>query len=125
MVRGIRGATTIGSNTEAEILTETKVLVQAMIDANDIDPDKVAHVLITVTEDVDATFPARVLREFEGWTYVPVVCAREIPVPNSLPLCIRILMTVNTTMKQTDITHIYLNEAVRLRPDLVEKKLSN
>ncbi|NEU31135.1 chorismate mutase [bacterium LRH843] len=118
MVRGIRGATTIEANTEQEIVKETKELVAEMIKENKIEPDDVAHVLITVTEDIDAAFPAKVLREFSGWSYVPVVCAREIPVPGSLPRCIRILMTVNTNTKQDEIGHIYLREAKKLRPDL-------
>lgn len=121
MVRGIRGATTVTKNDEQEIAEKTYELVEEMIKANAIEPDTVAHVLITVTEDIDAMFPARVLREFEGWAYVPVVCAREIPVPNSLPLCIRILMTVNTDVNQEKIKHIYLHEAVKLRPDLLKK----
>ncbi len=121
MVRGIRGATTIAENSEREIVAKTRELVEAMIVANDIEPEAVAHVLITVTDDINATFPAKVLREFDGWKYVPVVCAREIPVPGSLPLCIRILMTVNTDSKQEEIKHIYLHEAKKLRPDLLEK----
>lgn len=122
MVRGIRGATTIVKNTEQEILEVTHELVAQVIAANQIDPNDVAHVLITVTEDIDAAFPAKVLREFEGWSFVPVVCAREIPVPGSLPHCIRLLLTVNTDVKQEEIHHIYLRDAVKLRPDLVEKE---
>ncbi len=118
MVRGIRGATTIAENTEQEIVEATRELVADVIEANQIDPDAVAHVLITVTEDIDAAFPAKVLREFPGWSFVPVVCAQEIPVPGSLPRCIRILMTVNTDAQQREINHVYLREAVKLRPDL-------
>ncbi|WP_332630104.1 chorismate mutase [Halalkalibacter flavus] len=118
MVRGIRGAITIESNTESEIVEASKELVQVLISTNNIDPKSVAQVLFTVTEDVTATFPAKVLREFDGWSYVPVVCAQEIPVPGSLPLCIRVLMTVNTDVAQEEIAHAYLREATKLRPDL-------
>ncbi len=118
MVRGIRGATTIENNNEQEIVEATTELVNELIKKNQIEPESVAHVLITVTGDITATFPAKVLRQFEGWAYVPVVCAQEIPVPGSMPLCIRILMTVNTDVKQQEIAHVYQREAIKLRPDL-------
>lgn len=118
MIRGIRGATTVTQNEEQEILTMTEQLVAEMIKENKIEPSNVSHVLITVTQDLTATFPAKVLRKFAGWKYVPVMCALEIPVENSLERCIRIMMTVETAAKQEDIHHVYLNEAVKLRPDL-------
>lgn len=121
MVRGVRGATTIEQNSEQEIVEATTELVAKMVETNRIEPESVAHVLITVTEDITAAFPAKVLRQFDGWVYVPVVCAQEIPVPGSMPRCIRILMTVNTDVEQQEIAHVYLREAVKLRPDLSDK----
>lgn len=118
MVRGIRGAITVSENDEAIILKETERLLRTIIEANQIEPEDVSHVLITVTTDLNATFPAKVLRKIPGWTYVPVMCATEIPVPNSLEKCIRLLLTVNTDVAQKDINHIYLEDAVKLRPDL-------
>ncbi|WNF38034.1 chorismate mutase [Bacillaceae bacterium IKA-2] len=118
MVRGIRGAITVTNNEEKEILTATEQLLKEVIEKNQIDPNLVAHVIITVTEDIDAMFPAKALRSFPAWRYVPVMCSREIPVPNSLPKCIRLMLTVNTDVAQNEINHIYLREAVHLRPDL-------
>ncbi|WP_017728028.1 chorismate mutase [Halalkalibacterium ligniniphilum] len=118
MIRGVRGATTVYENNEAEILDATEELVRVMCEANNIEPADVAQVLITVTEDLPSTFPAKALRRIEGWTFVPVMCALEIPVPNSLPRCIRVMMTVNTALQQEDVQHIYLHDAVKLRPDL-------
>lgn len=118
MVRGIRGAITVTTNDEKNILEATERLLKELIIKNQIDPSKVAHVLITVTEDLTAAFPAKALRSFVDWTYVPVMCSREIPVPNSLPMCIRIMLTVNTNVAQDEIIHVYLEEAVNLRPDL-------
>jgi chorismate mutase len=118
LVRGIRGAITITENTDKEITEASKELIKVLIDQNQIDPDTVAHVLFTVTEDITAAFPAKVLREFSGWAYVPVVCAQEIPVPGSLPMCIRVLLTVNTEVNQDQIQHAYLRDAIKLRPDL-------
>lgn len=122
MVRGIRGATTIVTNTEQEITQASLELVRELINKNKIEPEQVAHVLFTVTPDVSAAFPAKVLREISGWSFVPVVCAQEIPVPGSLPLCIRVLMTVNTDESQENISHVYLKDAVKLRPDLALTK---
>ncbi|WP_368504501.1 chorismate mutase [Alkalihalophilus sp. As8PL] len=122
MVRGIRGATTVTSNEEEEILEVTEELVNEIISQNSFLPDEVAQVLITVTEDLSATFPAKALRRFKDWTYVPVMCATEIPVPGSLEKCIRILLTVNTTAAQNEINHIYMRDAIKLRPDLSSTK---
>ncbi|MGG1675142.1 chorismate mutase [Neobacillus sp. NRS-1170] len=118
MFRGVRGATTVTANTEEAIVTATEELLAKIIEVNQIQPDTVASVFISTTEDVTAAFPAKAMRKFEGWTYVPVMCMREIPVPNSLKMCIRVMMHVNTNQNQKDIFHVYLNEAKVLRPDL-------
>lgn len=118
MVRGIRGAITVTNNEEKEILKATELLLKEIIEKNQLDPKLVAHIIITVTEDLDATFPAKALRSFSEWIYVPVMCSREIPVQNSLSKCIRVMLTVNTDVPQEKIKHIYLGEAVHLRPDL-------
>ena len=55
------------------------------------------------------------MRKFEGWTYVPVMCMREMPVPNSLKMCVRIMMHVNTDILQKEINHVYLKEATVLK----------
>lgn len=118
MVRGIRGAITVKENEEQTILEATERLLREIIRHNQLEPEMVSHVIITVTDDLNATFPAKVIRNLDGWTYVPVMCAREIPVPGSLEKCIRLLLTVNTDVPQKEIQHIYLEEAVKLRPDL-------
>lgn len=117
MVRGVRGATTTEENDEKQILSATEEVVAQMIKENNISPEQVAQVLITVTPDLNATFPAKALRSFDGWTYVPVMCATEINVPGALQKCIRIMMTVNTDKLQTEITHVYLKNAKQLRPE--------
>lgn len=123
MIRGVRGATTVGENSEEEILSATEELVAKMIEENHILPDSVASVFISTTEDISATFPAKVLRKFEGWTYVPVMCMREMHVPNSLKLCIRIMIHMNSGKSQEEIFHVYLRGAKVLRPDLENEKV--
>ncbi|MBO0958157.1 chorismate mutase [Neobacillus sp. MM2021_6] len=118
MIRGVRGATTVSTNTEEAIVSATEELLAKLIEVNHIQPDTVASILISTTEDVNAAFPAKALRKFAGWTYVPVMCMREIPVPNSLEMCVRIMMHVNTGKPQEEIVHVYLKDAKVLRPDL-------
>ncbi|PSL41973.1 chorismate mutase [Planomicrobium soli] len=120
MIRGVRGAITVTKDHPDEILQETKKLVLEMIKANNIDPEEVASVIISTTPDVSSAFPAKAVRTLENWTYVPVMCTHEMNVPGSLPLCIRVMMHVNTEQSQKDIQHIFMNEAVKLRPDLVK-----
>jgi len=121
MIRGIRGAITIESNTPEEIYSETERLVKEMAKVNNIVPEDIASVIVTTTPDINAAFPAKAVRSIEGWKYVPTMCTHEMNVPGALPLCIRVLMHVNTTVPQKEIRHVYLNDAVKLRPDLVSE----
>ncbi|WP_088102206.1 chorismate mutase [Halalkalibacter urbisdiaboli] len=118
MIRGIRGAITITEDNEQEVLDATEELLRAIIKENEIEAEQVAQVLMTVTDDIKAAFPAKAMRRFPEWSFVPVTCAQEIPVKGSLPLCVRVLMTINTDKRQADIKHIYLKDAQKLRPDL-------
>ena len=118
-IRGIRGATTVSADEPELILEATRELLEAILGANDsMKPEDVGSALFTVTDDLASTFPAQGARQM-GWGLVPMLCAREIPVPNSLPRVIRVLVHWNTELKQNEITHVYLREAVKLRPDLV------
>jgi chorismate mutase len=117
-VRGIRGASTVIKNEETEILQVTTELLNEIVIENKVSPEDIASVFITVTQDLDATFPARAIRRMPGWELVPLMCSTEIPVQNSLPLCVRLMVLINTDRTQAEIVHIYLNEAKKLRPDL-------
>ncbi|WP_334077118.1 chorismate mutase [Paenibacillus sanfengchensis] len=116
--RGIRGATTVNRNEEKEILDATAELLQEVVRRNEIVPEDICSVWITVTPDLDATFPAKAIRALNGWDMVPLMCSTEIPVKGGLPKCVRLLLHVNTTKGQREMKHIYLNEAQSLRPDL-------
>ncbi|AIF43571.1 chorismate mutase [Virgibacillus sp. SK37] len=122
MTRGLRGATSVLNNEEGQIIANTKALFEEMVNENDIEANDVSHVFISVTKDLNAAFPAKALRELPGYTFVPVMCMTEIDVPGSLPNCIRIMMVINTEKDQQSIKHIFHNEAVKLRPDLVKNK---
>ncbi|MGB3259940.1 chorismate mutase [Paenisporosarcina sp.] len=119
MIRGIRGATTVTEDSVAQVLAETEKLVLAMAKENDVKPEDVASVVVSTTTDIASAFPAKAVRSIPEWTYVPVMCTHEMDVPGAMPLCIRVLMHVNTEKSQRDILHVYLNDAVKLRPDLL------
>lgn len=120
MIRGVRGATTVEQDSETEVLAAVKELMSEMIAANQIDPEMVASVFISATDDIQSVFPAKALRSIDGWKYVPVTCMAEIPVEKSLKFCIRVMLHLNTEKSQAEIHHIYQAGAKVLRPDLVK-----
>ncbi|HEU4783186.1 MAG TPA: chorismate mutase [Ktedonobacterales bacterium] len=117
--RGLRGATTAVGNSAAAILAATRELLERLVARNALDAADIASAFFTVTDDLDAAYPALAAREL-GWNEVALLCAREIPVPGSVARCIRVLLHINTTMGQGDLRHIYLREAVALRPDVAD-----
>jgi chorismate mutase len=114
-VRGLRGATTVESNDRHLILAATRELLEQLVSLNAIDPRDVASTWFTVTPDLDAEFPAFAAREI-GWTDVPLICGREIPVPGALAKCIRVLVHWNTERPQSEVRHVFLHGARALRP---------
>jgi chorismate mutase len=118
-IRGIRGATTVTADQPDLILQATRELLEAILAENaGMLPEDVGSAIFTVTDDLASTFPAQAARQM-GWDMVPMLCGREIPVPGSLPRVIRVLVQWNTDVPQKEIVHVYLREAVKLRPDLV------
>jgi len=116
-VRGIRGAVRAEQNTREAILNATRDLILAMIEANRIESENVASVFLTTTPDLNAEFPAYVVRQL-GWSQVPLLCASEIDVPHAMSSLVRVLIHVNTDCRQDQIKHIYLGETAKLRPDI-------
>jgi len=117
LTRGVRGAITVEANTPEAILEATKELLAAMVQVNDIDVEHIASAFFTTTPDIDAEFPALAAREM-GWTGVALLCGHEMNKPGSLPMCLRILLHVNTDKPQREIKHVYLRGARVLRPDI-------
>ncbi len=115
--RGVRGATTVEANSRDAILKATRQMLALMIRRNQIDSADIASAHFTVTRDLDAEFPALAARQLR-WLEVPLLCGYEIEVPGSLPMCIRVLLHWNTEKTQSEIHHVYIHDAVRLRPDL-------
>lgn len=113
--RGIRGATTVERNDREEILRATRELLDVIVRLNGLRSEDVAYVWFTVTPDLDAEFPAFAAREL-GWTEVPLMCGREIPVSGALAYCIRALISWNTSKTQHEVRHVFLHRAKELRP---------
>ena len=116
--RGIRGATTVAADDAEAILLATQELLREIMKENSgLRAEDLSSVLFTLTEDLRAAYPAQGARQM-GWEAVPMVCAQEIPVPGSLPKVLRVLVQWNTDRAQSEIRHVYLRDAVKLRPDL-------
>ncbi len=119
--RGVRGATVSAANEAEAILAATRELLLAIRDANpSMRTGDVASILFTVSDELDAVYPAQAARQLQ-WSGIPLICAREIPVPGGLPNCIRVLLHWNTDLPQGEMRHIYLKDAARLRPDWVQQ----
>jgi chorismate mutase len=114
--RGVRGATTADENDAAHIAERTLELLRILVELNAIRPEDLASATFTLTGDLDADFPATPVRRVSGWEDVPLLCAREIPVRDSLPRCIRVLLLWNTEKAQRDVRHAFLRGARVLRP---------
>lgn len=119
--RGIRGAITVKANEENLILDATVAMLNEIVSQNQVAPENIACVWVTVTQDLDATFPARAIRQMPGWELVPLMCSLEIPVKGSLERCVRLMVLVNTDVSQAEIRHVYMEGAKALRPDLSDK----
>jgi len=114
--RGIRGATTVDEDTAEAVLDATRELLVKIAQANGVEPDDVASIFFTTTPDLTSAYPATAAREL-GWHHVATLCGHEIEVPDGLPRCIRVLIHWNTDKPAREIEHVYLREAISLRPD--------
>lgn len=117
-VRGIRGATTVEADVPTDVVAATRELLEEILRVNQITQfEDVASAIFTTTPDLTSTFPAEAARAL-GMKQVPLLCASEIPVPTGMPRCVRILLHLNTDKPQSEIVHVYLRDAKKLRPDM-------
>jgi len=117
-IRGVRGAVTVKENSREQILEATQKLLEEILERNpEMEPPEIASAIFSVTEDLNAAFPAKAARII-GWNMVPLFGAKEISAPDGIQMCIRVLIHWNTELPQEDIEHVYLGEAKKLRPDL-------
>ena len=117
-VRGIRGATTVELDVPEQIHAATRELLEAILNQNGItDFDDIISAVFTTSPDLTSTFPAEAARAI-GMRHVPLLCASEIAVVGGMPRCIRVLIHVETPRSPREVSHIYLRDAKRLRPDM-------
>jgi chorismate mutase len=116
-VRALRGATTVDADQPEQITERTVALLEEMFERNGVDHDDLISIWFTVTEDLTSAFPAAGARTV-GLGDVPLLCAREIPVPGSTPRCIRVLAHLTTDRARDQLHHVYLEGAVGIRDDL-------
>ena len=113
-LRAVRGATTLDEDSAGQVDTRVRELMTEMIERNGIDPDDLVSVLLTATPDVHSAFPASAARKM-GLEDVPVIGAQELDVSGATPLCIRVMMHVQSELGRAEITHVYLHGAQGLR----------
>ena len=118
-LRALRGATTAQANDAGAIIEATAELLREMVRRNDVDRDDVVSTIFTATPDLNAEFPASAARKI-GMSHVPLLCAREIEVPDAVERCVRVLMHLYTSRDPAALRHVYLGDAKQLRTDLPE-----
>lgn len=114
ITKGIRGAITVENNSIDAIRAATLELLAEMIERNNISVENISHVIFTLTNDLNAAFPAKFARLELGWNEVAMMCFHELDVPGSLPMCLRVLIVLNC---ETDFVpqFVYLKDALNLR----------
>lgn len=112
--KGIRGAITVEENTSEAIRNAVKELLDEMILKNNIKEENISHVIFTLTDDLNAEFPAKFARLDFGWNNTAMMCFHELNVPNSLQMCLRVLIVINCE-EDFESKFIYLKGAADLR----------
>ena len=118
MTRAIRGAITVDGNSVDDIKSATVELLKEMLEKNNVVIQQISHCFFTMTKDLNAVYPAKFAREELNFKNVPMMCYQELDIENSLKMCLRIMLVINTDIEQDKIKHIYLKGAATLRPDL-------
>ena len=119
-ILAIRGATTVESNTKEEILKETSNLMKTIIKENNLDVEDMISMCFTMTNDLDAVYPAVAVRDILNITDIPMLNYEEKYIQGSLRKCIRVMIYIESNKTKKDVKHIYLNKAKELRKDLAK-----
>jgi chorismate mutase len=119
VVRAVRGAIQLDIDEREHVLSSTRELVRSVLEANLLTNQDVISIMFTATPDVRSEFPAVAAREL-GLGDVPLMCAQELAIVGAMPMVIRLMAHVNTTLARDQITHVYLRGAAALRRDLAQ-----
>lgn len=116
VLKAVRGAITVDEDRPEQVVEAAKAITLAVLEANGLIPERIVSVIFTATPDLQSEFPAVGARR-AGLVQTPLMCAQEIPVPGSQPRCIRMLLHAYMEPDRV-VRHVYLRDAVNLRPDL-------
>ncbi|EYE88392.1 chorismate mutase [Fervidicella metallireducens AeB] len=116
----VRGAITVENDTKEEILNATEELLKHILDFNKIEIKDIISVIFSCTKDLKSVYPAEAARKM-GILHASLLCLQEMFVEGSMEKCIRILMFVNENKVQSEVQHVFLKEAKKLRPDLMKE----
>ena len=111
----------LNENTKEDVYSNTEEMLKSIIDENKLDISQIISIVFTATRDIDSAYPAVVARKL-GIVDASLMCVQEMYVENSLKMCIRAMVMVETDKKQNEMKNVYLNGATVLRPDLVNKR---
>ena len=114
ITKGIRGAITVDENTPEAIGSATIKLLQEILKRNNIEQSSISHAIFTLTKDLNADFPAKYARINLKWKNVPMMCYNELDVPDSLKMCLRVLIVINCG-ENFEPEFVYLGGAESLR----------
>ena len=114
ITKGIRGAITVSENSPEAIGAATIKLLKEIVEKNNIETNIISHAIFTLTKDLNADFPAKYARINLKWKDVPMMCFNELDVPNSLPMCLRVLIVINCS-ENFEPEFVYLDGAEILR----------
>ena len=113
-VIAIRGATTAQSNTKDSIVKATSEMLEELVSSNDLNVEDIISAFFTTTRDLNTQFPAVAARKI-GWEYVALMCSHEMFIDDAQPMCIRVMVHVNSEKDVKSINNVYLNDAINLR----------
>ena len=119
-LRGLRGATTVEENSQKAIWQAAQLLVTELMSVNQIHPDTIGAVIFSCTKDLNAAFPSAGVRQLPAFQYLPLFDTIELDVKDSLPKCVRVLILADIDKTPLEVCHVYLGDAKKLRPDLVQ-----
>ena len=113
-VIAIRGATTAESNTKDSIVKATSEMLEELVSSNDLNVEDIISAFFTTTRDLNTQFPAVAARKI-GWEYVALMCSHDMFIDDAQPMCIRVMVHVNSEKDVKSINNVYLNDAINLR----------
>ena len=116
-VRALRGATTLDVDEPDHVNERVQALVGEMLERNQVSKDDLISILFTATDDIHSMFPATAARAIDLGD-VPLICARELDITGGTPMCVRVMMHLQTTRSRRELHHVYLEGARQLRDDL-------